>query len=92
MQCCHNDGNPANNRLDNLRWDTPKANCADKWAHGTMLRGEQIQGAKLTESDVREIRKLVKAGETRTGVAAIYGMHQTTIGKICAGKKWKHVR
>lgn len=23
MQCCHNDGNPANNFVGNLRWDTP---------------------------------------------------------------------
>ncbi|UOE45960.1 NUMOD4 motif-containing HNH endonuclease [Agromyces larvae] len=32
---CHNDGNPANNRLENLRWDTPSANHRDKREHGT---------------------------------------------------------
>ena len=26
---CHYDDDPANNHLDNLRWDTPKANGAD---------------------------------------------------------------
>lgn len=33
---CHNDGNPANNRLDNLRWDTHAANMADRRIHGTV--------------------------------------------------------
>lgn len=29
MECCHNDGDPANNTLSNLRWDTKKANEFD---------------------------------------------------------------
>lgn len=32
---CHNDGNPANNRVENLRWDTPLGNANDKRLHGT---------------------------------------------------------
>lgn len=28
-EVCHNDGNPMNNRLDNLRWGTKKENSAD---------------------------------------------------------------
>lgn len=35
MVTCHNDGNPTNNRLDNLRWDTPSANMVDRVKHGT---------------------------------------------------------
>lgn len=34
LEGCHNDGNPANNRLENLRWDTRSANMADKLRHG----------------------------------------------------------
>lgn len=37
MECCHNDGNPANNHLGNLRWDTPSANVLDQVRHGTHL-------------------------------------------------------
>lgn len=33
-QGCHNDGNPSNSRLDNLRWDTVAANQADRKKHG----------------------------------------------------------
>lgn len=32
---CHNDGNPANNRLENLRWDTQSNNLRDEVIHGT---------------------------------------------------------
>lgn len=35
MVCCHNDGDPSNNRLENLRWDTPSANMLDRVKHGT---------------------------------------------------------
>jgi len=37
MEGCHNDGNPRNNRLDNLRWDTPLANNLDVIRHGNNL-------------------------------------------------------
>ena len=32
---CHNDGDPANNRVSNLRWDTQSNNLFDAVAHGT---------------------------------------------------------
>lgn len=32
---CHNDGDPSNNRLSNLRWDTRSGNCLDRAGHGT---------------------------------------------------------
>jgi hypothetical protein len=34
-ESCHCDGNPANNCLENLRWDTHSANTFDKVRHGT---------------------------------------------------------
>ena len=34
MECCHYDDNPANNRLENLRWDTKSANHLDKVRNG----------------------------------------------------------
>lgn len=32
---CHSDGDPTNNQLENLRWDTPSSNMYDKQKHGT---------------------------------------------------------
>lgn len=34
METCHNDGNGHNNRLTNLRYDTPSANALDAVMHG----------------------------------------------------------
>lgn len=34
MECCHGDGDRANNRLTNLRWDTRSANQQDTLRHG----------------------------------------------------------
>lgn len=34
MEGCHNDGNPANNHVSNLRWDTSSANKQDVLRHG----------------------------------------------------------
>ncbi|QZT61281.1 NUMOD4 motif-containing HNH endonuclease [Mycolicibacterium austroafricanum] len=35
MEGCHNDGNPANNWIGNLRWDTRTNNIYDAVRHGT---------------------------------------------------------
>ncbi|WP_354002522.1 NUMOD4 motif-containing HNH endonuclease [Agromyces larvae] len=34
MEGCHNDGDPTNNRVGNLRWDTSSANSRDMVRHG----------------------------------------------------------
>ena len=34
MEACHNDGNPGNNNVSNLRWDTRSANTHDQVRHG----------------------------------------------------------
>lgn len=56
MECCHDDGNPGNNALVNLRWDTQQGNWADRIRHGNDCRGEKNAKAKLTVSSVRFIR------------------------------------
>lgn len=33
-EACHNNGNPADNRIENLRWDTKAANAQDTVKHG----------------------------------------------------------
>ncbi|AVL98916.1 hypothetical protein C6V83_00090 [Gordonia iterans] len=35
LDACHEDGDPTNNRLDNLRWDTRSENIKDVVRHGT---------------------------------------------------------
>lgn len=44
---CHNDGNKENNSVENLRWDTPKANAADHVAHGNHHESKKTHCKRL---------------------------------------------
>lgn len=39
-ECRHLDGNPTNNRVENLVWGTPSENMQDRWRHGTMKNAD----------------------------------------------------
>jgi hypothetical protein len=90
---CHENGDRSDNRLSNLRWDTVKNNLRDRKRHNTMpiQVGEANNAAKLSERDVRTIRRLRAAGAPRYQVAAKFGVHTVTVGLITAGKRWAHV-
>jgi HNH endonuclease len=92
MEACHNDGDPFNNRLDNLRWDTRKGNFADEERHGTKMRGERHHQAKLTENDVREIRRLREQGVFFKELAKRFGISLGVAHAICSRKIWRHVQ
>lgn len=84
-EACHNDGNPFNNRLSNLRWDTPAANQADRVKHGTSNRGERCASSKLTEQQVLEIRADPRQ---QKDIAAAYGIQQNTVSRIKNRIRW----
>ena len=90
LEICHNDGDPSNNEIGNLRYDTHAANMADRVAHGTMpdLRGEKNSQSKLTRSDVRSIRRR-RNNFTQAELADQFGVSQSTISLIHNGKTWR---
>lgn len=83
MECCHDNGIRTDNRLANLRWDTPKANSADKFKHGT-------NSQKLTKWQVAEIRQRLDSGETAKDLAGEYGVNPGTIYVIRNKKTWAY--
>lgn len=87
MEVCHNDGNPRNNRLDNLRYDTRKGNFADKLKHGTHLRGIRSPLAKLNLQTVQEIRYL-EGKMTQEAIAEKFGLSQPYVSKIIRRDRW----
>ncbi len=96
MQCRHLDGNPRNNRLDNLCWGTPVEDAQDKRRHGTLasLAGKANGRARLTEEDVREIRRLGNEGRLSSGRIALrfrYRVLGAEVRKIIRRETWKHV-
>jgi HNH endonuclease len=92
QECCHANGDRADCRLENLRWDTRHANRADARRHGTLrgggLRGEASPQAKLSEGQVQRIR--AAAGKQRD-IAAAFGVSQKAVWLIKARKTWGHV-
>ena len=42
-ECCHGDGNPANNALANLRWGTKSENRFDSVRHGTHYESQKLE-------------------------------------------------
>jgi hypothetical protein len=90
QQCCHWDGNPINNNLSNLRWDTPKQNMADRRRHKRYC-GEKVWLSKLTEDQVKEIRSIRLSGISQTRIAQMFGVSQNTISGIIRRKIWIHI-
>lgn len=86
----HLDGDSTNNHYRNIRYGTHQENSDDMVRHGTVLRGEHIPSAKLTEAKVRRIRRLLKT-HTNVAVAKMYGMSNQMISNIKLGKAWVHV-
>lgn len=55
-------------------------------------RGEACGHAKLTEADVREIRRRFDAGESLTAIAAIFCVTKQNVGFIGRRRTWRHVK
>lgn len=83
----HLDGNCVNNSASNLKWGTQSENCQDRHAHGTDSIGEKSATAKLTASDVEQIRGMA-ASQSQASIAKCYGVHPSTISLLLNGKSW----
>lgn len=88
-QAAHNDGNPGNNTIQNLRWATQTENFADKWKHGTMNWGENHPSAKLTHAKATQIHAERAAGKTLVQIAAAHGVSHPAIRRVLTGTGWR---
>jgi hypothetical protein len=92
MEARHKDGDTSNNHIDNLEWGTHAENMEDKRRHGRGSEGTKNGNAKITDGDVREIRRSYKEdGVYQKVIAKKFGLKQTTVSRIVLGKSWKHV-
>lgn len=87
----HLNGNPLDNRLENLCYGTYAENRADAKSHGTERRGSSHVNAKLTEEQVAEIRRLkATSAVTYRELSERFGVSAGVLCNIVSGKRWKH--
>lgn len=88
----HRDDIKTNNHVSNLYWGDDADNMMDMKRNECLSIGSNRTDSKLTESDVLDIRKRYKRGESnQSELAEVYGVHQVQISRIITGKEWAHV-
>jgi len=92
MEGCHENGIKTDNRLENLRWDTPESNREDSAKHGTRAVGSKIFTTVLTPELATTIRERAQFGESQRRLAAEHGIHEATVSKLINRKTWAYVK
>ncbi len=88
----HLNGDPNDNRAENLVYGEVKENYADSVLHGTNARGEICGNAKIKDGDVLKIRRLLADGNlTQNEIGNMFGVTQSNISYIKLRKGWKHL-
>lgn len=87
----HKDGNPGNNRLENLEWVSIRENIKHAYATGLAAVGEDSVVSKLTEADVLMIIECMKDGMSVVQTAKAFDVSAAAISHIWNGRTWKHI-
>lgn len=88
----HLDYDKQNNAVYNLQWATEAELVAHNNKNPLVLK-KRVTGYKLTESDVKVIKKLLKSNKTRLSmIAKRFGITHTQLNRIRSGENWGHVK
>jgi hypothetical protein len=90
----HKDGIKTNNCVENLEWLTIGDNHRHAFKTGLHTIGESRTAGrpvKLKNSDILEIRNLIKEGLGNTAIGKLYGVSCGCIYSIRVGKSWTHI-
>lgn len=90
FHACHWNGVRDDNRLENLRWGTPKDNAADKERHGRTSRGERHHTSRLTLPEVSQIRAQRGFLSIRH-LAAVFDVSPGCVQSIQQGLTWRSI-
>lgn len=94
MLICHHCDNPPCVNPDHLFLGTDADNAADrkKKNRAASIKGVKNGRAKLTESQVLEIRRLYIPGKiTQRQIGNMFGIHNSIVSDIVRGEYWKHL-
>lgn len=79
----HLNGDPADDRPENLRWGSLSDNAQDMTRHG------RAHFAKLHDAAARRLRLALAMGETDANAARRLGVSKATISRIGIGRTWR---
>lgn len=93
LQVNHIDGNKANNSVTNLEWCTVQENITHAVITGLRdNKGEKNYFHRITNEDVRNIRKLYATGEyTYRALGKIFNLNEDHVSRIVRRKAWSNV-
>jgi len=93
LETNHKNGVKTDNRPENLEYVTLQENHRHAAVLGLFRRGSNHGMSKLTEDDVRDIRRLYSVGgHTHKSLGEKYGVHHSTVRAIILRQNWKHVK
>lgn len=81
----HKNGDPTDNRIENLHYGTRTENILDVYHQGGRWR-------KLSIKDVIEIRKLLKSGKQGSAIARMFNVSESTISSIKRGASYSWLK
>jgi len=91
FQASHLDGDPKNNRLENLKWLSCSENLYHRVGHKTLIQGEKSHFSKLKEEEVVSIIQQLQRGKCEKDIAGYYKVSVRSIQDINNNKSWKHI-
>lgn len=92
--CAHNNGDPSDNRLENLRWATYAENSADSIRHGTSGRptnsGTRHFRSKLNPEIISNMKSMVESGVSVRAVSRKFNVSHGTALNAIRGKSYRY--
>lgn len=89
MEASHLNGDPTDNRFENLMWETHAENERRKEGHGILNSGRHNPCAKLDAEAAKEIRlRYASENKTQADLAREYEVSPSLVHQIVHGDAW----